>query len=72
VRTTTIVDIDKLYEKTCAERIMTRNPFTVPPDTQVVEVMEIFSKEMFHAVPVLDKGKLVGIVSHHDVMYYIA
>ena len=72
VRTTTIVDIDKLYEKTLAERIMSRNPFTVPPDTQVVEVMELFSKEMFHAVPVVEKGKLIGIVSHHDVMYYIA
>ena len=72
VRTITIVDVDKVFEKATADKIMTHNPFTVPPDTLISEVMEIFAREMFHAIPVIEKGKLIGIVSHHDVMYYIA
>ena len=64
-------EISSLLIKTRVEKIMTRHPFTVPPETPVEEVMEIFYKDQFHAMPVMDHGKLIGIVSHHDVFYYI-
>ena len=63
--------INSLLNDTRVEKIMTRHPFTIPPDTPVEEVMEIFYKVQFHAIPVIDHGKLMGIVSHHDVFYYI-
>lgn len=63
--------INSLLNDTRVEKIMTRHPFTIPPDTPVEEVMEIFYKDQFHAIPVIDHGKLMGIVSHHDVFYYI-
>ena len=64
-------DEKKILSKVTVDRIMTRNPFTVPPDTAISEVAEVFSKEKFHAIPVMDKGELVGIISHHDINYYI-
>lgn len=64
-------EMDFLLRETPVQRVMTTHPFTVPPDTPVEEVMEIFYKDKFHAIPVMDHGKLVGIVSQHDVFYYI-
>lgn len=64
-------EISELLKETSVEKVMTKHPFTVPPDTPVEEVMEIFYQNHFHAIPVLDYSKLVGIVSHHDVFYYI-
>ena len=64
-------EMDFLLRETPVQRVMTTHPFTVPPDTPVEEVMEVFYKDRFHAIPVIDHGKLVGIVSQHDVFYYI-
>ena len=64
-------EMDFLLRETPVQRIMTPHPFTVPPDTPVEEVMEVFYKDRFHAIPVMDHGQLVGIVSQHDVFYYI-
>lgn len=71
VREHVTFDESKILGKVTVARIMTRNPFTVPPETPLTEVAEVFSKEKFHAIPVMDKGELVGIISHHDINYYI-
>jgi CIC family chloride channel protein len=47
---------------------MMDNVFTVEPGSTIVEVEDIFKSYKAHAVPVVDDGKLVGIVAKRDVM----
>ncbi|MEJ6979895.1 CBS domain-containing protein [Pedobacter sp. P351] len=51
--------------------IMTENPPTVTPDNTIEECMWIMTNKFIRHLPVLDDGKLVGIVSIGDVVKYI-
>lgn len=51
-------------------QIMTSKPKTVSPETSIRDLVEIFAKEEFHALPVVDNGILKGIVTTTDVMRY--
>ncbi|HEY9177698.1 MAG TPA: CBS domain-containing protein [Flavipsychrobacter sp.] len=53
------------------EQVMTHKPKAVSEDTTVREVAEILAKEEFHALPVVDGDKLVGIVTTTDVIKYM-
>jgi CBS domain-containing protein len=64
------IDLLKVYRSISADKIMTKNPFSIPPDTTLDDVAEIFAKEKFHAIPVLEQGVLVGIVTIHDVNFH--
>jgi acetoin utilization protein AcuB len=49
---------------------MTRNPYTVRPDTPVSDAQSLIRREKIHRLPVLDKhNALVGIVSEKDLLY---
>lgn len=49
------------------KEIMTTDLVTVRPDETAVRVKEIFEKNGFHHIPVVDKGEsLVGIISKED------
>jgi CBS domain-containing protein len=52
--------------------IMTRGVISVSPDTDVEEVSHILVHERIKRVPVLDKGRLVGIVSRADLVREVA
>jgi CIC family chloride channel protein len=47
---------------------MMDNVFTVKSKSTIEEVEDIFKSYKAHAVPVVDEGKLVGIVAKRDVM----
>lgn len=53
------------------EQVMTHKPKVVQADATVREVAEILSKEEFHALPVVEGEKLVGIVTTTDVIRYM-
>ena len=53
--------------KTVAE-VMKKRVVSVSPDTSVDEIAEILVKKKIKRVPVIDAGKLVGIVSRIDVL----
>ena len=53
------------------EQVMTHKPKVVQADTTVRKVAEILAKEEFHALPVVDGDKLVGIVTTTDVIKYM-
>ncbi|TDW50170.1 CBS domain protein [Flavobacterium sp. 270] len=51
-------------------QVMTSKPKTVSPDAIIRDLAEIFVKEEFHALPVVDNGNLKGIVTTTDVLRY--
>lgn len=44
---------------------------TVDEDTDIVEVAEMFVKKTYHRYPVMRAGRLVGVVSRHDILHAI-
>ncbi|QSB27288.1 CBS domain-containing protein [Flavobacterium circumlabens] len=61
---------EAILEMLSIAQIMTSKPKTVSPETSIRDLVEIFAKEEFHALPVVDKGILKGIVTTTDVMHY--
>jgi CBS domain-containing protein len=51
-------------------QVMTSKPKTISSDTIIRDLAEIFAKEEFHALPVVDNGELKGIVTTTDVLKY--
>jgi len=56
---------DVLNQK--AEDVMSLNPLTVSPRTPVLEAASYMGLKNFRRIPVVDKGKLVGMLSVGDV-----
>ena len=51
--------------------IMTSNPVTITSTDPISKAAEIFAEKRFMALPVVDNGVLVGIVSLKDVVPYL-
>ncbi|WP_378174433.1 CBS domain-containing protein [Aquimarina sp. SS2-1] len=65
-------DVDTVvYEMFTIEQVMAKNLVSVSSTTTVKEVAEILAKKEFHALPVIDDGKLVGIVTTTDLINYL-
>jgi acetoin utilization protein AcuB len=48
---------------------MTVNPLTLQPDVSINDALALMRREKVRRVPVVDKkGKLVGVVTHNDLM----
>lgn len=47
---------------------MTANPFTVSPDNNIPDALEIMREHGVKRLPVIKNGKLVGIVSREDIL----
>ena len=63
--------IDREVEKIAATKVedaMTANPVTVNPDTGIEEIAAFMVEKNYHSLPVVDGGKLVGIVGKEDVL----
>ena len=48
--------------------MMTKNPITIDSDTYVLDAQKIMRENNIRRLPVVDKGKLVGIVTQHDLL----
>jgi acetoin utilization protein AcuB len=48
--------------------VMTKNPITVDSETLVLDAQKIMQENNIRRLPVVDKGKLVGIVTQHDLL----
>jgi acetoin utilization protein AcuB len=48
--------------------IMTKNPITVESETLVLDAQKIMEENNIRRLPVVDKGKLVGIITQHDLL----
>lgn len=47
---------------------MTRNPITVKPNTPILEASQLMKEHHIRRLPVVDKGKVVGIVTYRKLM----
>ena len=68
---TSMKRIDKEMEKIAAltvKEAMTLEPVTVSPETEIEEVAKLMVDKKFHTLPVVDGGKVVGIVGKEDVL----
>jgi len=52
--------------------IMTRGVISITPDTDLEEVSHLLVHERIRRLPVLDQGRLVGIVSRADLVREVA
>jgi CBS domain-containing protein len=48
--------------------VMTKNPLAIAPDTPVNEIARLMAAKGVHTLPVLEGGKLVGIVGKLDLI----
>jgi len=68
---TSMKRIEKEVEKIAAltvKQAMTTNPVTVGPDTDIEEVARLMVDKKYHTLPVVEDGKVVGIVGKEDVL----
>lgn len=52
--------------------LMTRNPYVVRPDDRMVDAAKLFVEKRVRRLPVVEDGKLVGIISVADIVRVIA
>ena len=68
---TTSKRMDKEVEKIAATKVaeaMTANPVTVDPETGIEKIATLMVEKNYHTLPVIDAGKLVGILGKEDVL----
>lgn len=61
-------ELDCLLEKVTMDQIMTRAVITAGPMIPVEEAARLMVKERISALPVTERGRLVGIVTETDVL----
>ena len=60
-----------IYGSLTIQQVMTRNLMLVQKDDSIYDVAIILSKNEFHALPVLDGEKIVGIVTTTDLLKFL-
>ena len=60
-----------VYNMFTIGQVMAKTLISVPSTATVQEVAEILSDREFHAIPVVDDGKLVGIVTTTDLINFL-
>lgn len=67
-----IYELNYLLSKMKVKEIMTKNPITISPDTPFEEALRIGQEKKVGAFPVVEDGKLVGIVTESDIVRFMA
>ena len=60
-----------VYNMFSIEQVMVKDVVSVPPTATVKEVAQFLALKEFHALPVVEEGKLVGIVTTTDLIRYL-
>jgi acetoin utilization protein AcuB len=61
-------DVDEFGDSHTVEEIMTYNVISVTPQTSLREAAHQLRRQRFGALPVVEHGKLVGIITRSDVL----
>ncbi|MHA7864468.1 CBS domain-containing protein [Flagellimonas marinaquae] len=60
-----------VYNMFTIPQVMVSDVVTVSSTTSIKDVSRFLSKKEFHALPVVDNGKIVGIVTTTDLINYL-
>ena len=60
-----------VYSMLSIEQVMAKNLVSVKSTQTIKEVVEVLARNEFHALPVVDDHKLVGIVTTTDILNYL-
>ena len=60
-----------VYNMFTIEQVMAKNLVSVTSDTTIKTVAEMLAKREFHAIPIIDSQKLVGIVTTTDLINFL-
>lgn len=60
-----------VYNMFTINQVMVKDVVTVPSAATIKDVAEVLSEREFHALPVVDNGRLVGIVTTTDLINYL-
>lgn len=63
---------EEILDNITADNCMTPDPMTVAPDTPAYQAANMLSIYKFGALPVVDNGVLVGIITVTDFLNYFA
>ena len=63
-----IQELHYLLAEMKIEEIMDRDPVTLAPDTPFEKALALSQNDRIRGFPVVEKGKLVGIVTHGDII----
>ena len=66
-----IHELNYLLAKMKVKEVMKKNPFTLSPDTPFEEALRIGQDRKIGSFPVMDKGKLVGIITESDTVRFL-
>ncbi len=61
-------DVFRKFDEDQLSLIMKKECITITPDATVEDAAAIFSKKRIHRLPVVDEGKLVGIITPTDLL----
>ncbi len=64
---TKVVGLDLKASKVLVGEIMSTPPITITPEVDVTEAAKLMSKHNIRRLPVVNEGKLVGIVTSSDI-----
>tara|TARA_R110002049_G_scaffold2019_1_gene14704 strand:- start:11443 stop:11859 length:417 start_codon:yes stop_codon:yes gene_type:complete len=59
-----------IYNMFTIEQVMVKDVVTISSETTIKEAAEILAEREFHALPVVDEGTLIGIVTTTDLLNY--
>jgi len=61
---------EREYNAMKAKDIMTKNPLVLDADDSIGLAADIFLANRFHALPIVEENRLVGMVTTHDLLLY--
>jgi len=61
-------EYNAIFENTPLERVMTKDPMAVTPDTPVAQVVTTLHNKKLGCMPVVEDGRLVGIITVTDML----
>lgn len=64
-------DDEQIYQTATVGDIMSLHPTTIQANETIRKAIEILAEGNFHALPVLDKGKICGMVTTKDILRFL-
>jgi CBS domain-containing protein len=62
-----LVKITDMLSRMTVRQLMTKDPKTITPDTPLIEAARMMLEQEISALPVMEAGQLVGIITESDI-----